>query len=60
MSNVTDVDDKIINRANDEGRPWEDIATKCESVWWKAMDGIGNARPDDVPHATTTSPRWSR
>jgi cysteinyl-tRNA synthetase len=52
VSNVTDVDDKIINRANDEGRPWEDIAAKCESVWWKAMDGIGNARPDDVPHAT--------
>ena len=52
VSNVTDVDDKIINRANDEGRPWEDIAAKCESVWWKAMEGIGNARPDDVPHAT--------
>jgi cysteinyl-tRNA synthetase len=52
VSNVTDVDDKIINRANNEGRPWEDIATKCESVWWKAMDGIGNTRPDDVPHAT--------
>ncbi len=52
VSNVTDVDDKIINRANDEGRTWEDIAAKCESVWWKAMDGIGNARPDDVPHAT--------
>ncbi len=53
VSNVTDVDDKIINRANDEGRRWEDIAAKCESVWWKAMDGIGNDRPDDVPHATT-------
>ena len=52
MSNVTDIDDKIINRANDEARPWEDIAAKCESVWWKAMDGIGNARPDDIPHAT--------
>ena len=49
---MTDIDDKIINRANDEGRPWEDIAAKCESVWWKAMDGIGNARPDDIPHAT--------
>ena len=53
VSNVTDVDDKIINRANDEGRRWEDIAAKCESVWWQAMDGIGNVRPDDVPHATT-------
>jgi cysteinyl-tRNA synthetase len=52
VSNVTDIDDKIINRANDEHRPWADIATKCESVWWRAMDGIGNLRPDDIPHAT--------
>jgi cysteinyl-tRNA synthetase len=52
VSNVTDIDDKIINRAVDEGRPWEGIATKCEQVWWTAMDGIGNARPDDIPHAT--------
>ena len=52
VSNVTDIDDKIINRANDENRPWADIAAKCESVWWKAMDGIGNELPDDIPHAT--------
>jgi cysteinyl-tRNA synthetase len=52
VSNVTDVDDKIIDRAAAESRPWEDIAAKCENVWWRAMDGIGNARPDDVPHAT--------
>ena len=52
VSNITDIDDKIINRANAEGRPWEDIAAKCESVWWRAMDGIDVARPDDVPHAT--------
>jgi cysteinyl-tRNA synthetase len=52
VSNVTDIDDQIINRANREGRAWQDIATKCESVWWQAMDRIGFARPTDVPHAT--------
>jgi cysteinyl-tRNA synthetase len=52
VSNVTDIDDKIINRANDEHRDWHEIATKCESVWWRAMDGIGVARPTDIPHAT--------
>ena len=51
-SNITDIDDKIINRAKREGRAWEDIATKCESVWWRAMDGINVARPDHVPRAT--------
>jgi cysteinyl-tRNA synthetase len=52
VSNITDIDDKIINRANDESRPWQDIATKCESVWWTAMDAIGVQRPDHTPHAT--------
>ena len=52
VSNITDIDDKIINRANDEGRDWSDIATKCESVWWKAMDSIGVMRPTSDPHAT--------
>jgi cysteinyl-tRNA synthetase len=52
VSNITDIDDKIINRANDEHRDWHEIATKCESVWFRAMDGIGVARPTDIPHAT--------
>ena len=52
VSNITDIDDKIINRANDEGRDWSDIATRCESVWWQAMDAIGVMRPTSDPHAT--------
>ncbi len=52
VSNVTDIDDKIIDRANDEGRDWREIAERCEAVWWQAMAGIGVARPDDTPHAT--------
>ena len=52
VSNVTDIDDAIINRANRENRPWQDITTKCEAVWFEAMDKLGVARPTDVPHAT--------
>ncbi len=52
VSNVTDIDDAIINRANRENRPWKDITTKCEAVWFQAMDKLGVARPTDVPHAT--------
>ena len=52
VSNITDIDDKIINRANDEGRDWSEIATKCESIWWRAMDAIGVMRPTSDPHAT--------
>ena len=52
VSNVTDIDDAIINRANNENRPWQDITTKCEAVWFEAMAKLGVARPTDVPHAT--------
>ncbi|MEY4175143.1 MAG: cysteinyl-tRNA synthetase [Actinomycetota bacterium] len=51
-SNITDIDDKIIDRANREGRPWQEITHKCESVWFDAMAKLGVARPTDVPHAT--------
>jgi cysteinyl-tRNA synthetase len=52
VSNITDIDDQIINRANAEGRPWQDITTKCERVWFDAQARLGVARPDDTPHAT--------
>ncbi len=52
VSNVTDIDDSIINRANRENRPWQEITTKCEAVWFEAMATINVARPTDVPHAT--------
>jgi cysteinyl-tRNA synthetase len=52
VSNITDIDDSIINRANRENRPWQEITTKCEAVWFEAMGQLGVARPTDVPHAT--------
>lgn len=51
-SNITDIDDKIIDRAQRENRPWNEITEKCESVWFEAMGKLGVQRPDDVPHAT--------
>jgi cysteinyl-tRNA synthetase len=52
VSNITDIDDKIIDRANREGRPWQDITRRCEDVWFEAMGKLGVLRPTDVPHAT--------
>jgi cysteinyl-tRNA synthetase len=56
VSNITDIDDQIINRANREDRPWQEITTKCEAVWFEAMRGINVARPSDVPRATEYVP----
>ena len=52
VSNITDIDDKIIDRANRESRPWQEITDKCERVWFQAMERLNVARPTDVPHAT--------
>jgi cysteinyl-tRNA synthetase len=52
VSNITDIDDKIIARAADEGREWTEVVAEFEDVWWAAMDGIGVMRPDHDPHAT--------
>ena len=52
VSNITDIDDKIIDRANRENRPWQEITEKCENVWFSAMEQLGVKRPTDVPHAT--------
>jgi cysteinyl-tRNA synthetase len=52
VSNITDIEDKIIERSQREGRPWQDITTKCERVWFEAMEGINVKRPTDVPRAT--------
>jgi cysteinyl-tRNA synthetase len=52
VSNITDIDDKIIERANREQRPWQEITTKCERVWFDAMGTLDVERPTDVPHAT--------
>ena len=52
VSNITDIDDQIINRANREDRPWQDITQKCERVWFDAQARMGVDRPDDTPRAT--------
>ena len=52
VSNITDIDDAIINRANREGRSATEIAVNCEEMWFKAMGAVNVKRPNDVPHAT--------
>ncbi|HUI02470.1 MAG TPA: cysteine--tRNA ligase [Acidimicrobiales bacterium] len=52
VSNVTDIDDNIINRAAREGRSEGEVARQYEEVWWEAMDALGVKRPTETPHAT--------
>jgi len=52
VSNVTDIDDKIINKANEEHRSSEDVAAQYEEEWWGAMSSLGCLLPTQIPHAT--------
>ncbi len=52
VSNVTDIDDQIIERAAAEGRSESEVARQFEDAWWEASDALGVLRPDDAPRAT--------
>ncbi|MGB7653044.1 MAG: cysteine--tRNA ligase [Acidimicrobiales bacterium] len=52
VSNITDIDDKIIARAQDEGRSEVEVVKQYESEWWDAMARLSVMDPDDAPHAT--------
>ena len=52
VSNVTDVEDRIIARAAQRGTTEPALAREYEDVYWREMDRIAVERPDEVPHAT--------
>ena len=52
VSNITDVDDNIIKRAERDGRTEPEVAREFEAVWWDTMDRLGVLRPHHTPHAT--------
>ncbi len=56
VQNVTDVDDKIIARAAEEGREPGEIAADYTLAFRQAMDELGVERPTVSPKATETIP----
>lgn len=52
VRNFTDVDDKIINRANREGTDFESIARTYIDAFYTDMDRLGILRADIEPKAT--------
>lgn len=52
VSNITDIEDKIIALANSEGRPESEVAQHWEAAWYRTMDALAVMRPDADPHAT--------
>ncbi|MFN8015934.1 MAG: cysteine--tRNA ligase [Acidimicrobiia bacterium] len=52
VSNITDIEDKIINRAKEEGVEEKVITDRYEKSYRDQLDSLGIERPDHVPHAT--------
>jgi cysteinyl-tRNA synthetase len=52
VRNITDLDDKIIKRANDEGVPWQDIADRYTREFTADMEALGLEKPTQEPKAT--------
>ena len=56
VQNVTDVDDKIINKANEEGRPAAEVAAEYTQAFIDDMHAAGVLDPDIRPKATEEIP----
>jgi cysteinyl-tRNA synthetase len=52
IRNVTDIDDKILNKAADAGRPWWEWAATFERAFAAAYDALGVLPPSAEPRAT--------
>lgn len=52
VRNFTDIDDKIINRANKEGVSWSEIARQYTEEFYVDMDKLGIDRANIEPKAT--------
>ncbi len=52
VRNVTDVDDKIIIRANESGQTTADVASAAFDAFTRGYDKLGNRRPTLEPRAT--------
>jgi cysteinyl-tRNA synthetase len=50
--NVTDIEDKILRVATDEGVPWWAVAQRNERAFTRAYDALGCLPPDVEPRAT--------
>ncbi len=52
IKNFTDIDDKIINRAKQEGITWDEVAQKYIDEYYKDMESLDVEKADVEPKAT--------
>ena len=56
VQNITDIEDKIINKANEEGVSWQEIVSRYTGSFHERLDMLGIGMPDVEPRATEHIP----
>src|SRR5918992_2729910 len=56
VQNITDIEDKIIGRANEEGVSWEEIVRRYTESFHERLEMLGVSLPDVEPRATEHVP----
>src|ERR671916_12669 len=56
VQNVTDIEDKIINKANAEGVSWQEIVARYTDSFHERLELLGIGPPDVEPRATEHIP----
>jgi len=56
VRNFTDIDDKILLRAQKEGVPWQDISQRYIQAFYRDMGALGITKPHAEPRATEHIP----
>ena len=56
VQNITDIEDKIINKANEEGISWEEVVRRYTDSFHERLKMLGVGLPDVEPRATEHIP----
>ncbi len=56
VQNITDIEDKIITRANEEGIPWKEVVRRYTDSFHERLALLGIGGPDVEPRATEHVP----
>src|ERR671921_718296 len=56
VQNITDIEDKIINKANQEGVSWQEIVDRYTDSFHERLEMLGIGLPDVEPRATQHIP----
>src|SRR5437667_12266423 len=56
VMNITDVDDRIISKSQENGKSIDDYTAKYHEAYWEDFDALGCQRPEVAPRATKHIP----